>query len=294
MSEALKAKVRSDKLRQNPLALMRAVLADQWFSKLRRALYLALRAQVYEVAKRVEIGLTEPVTDSMEIQWYNEMVTTKRPMVMAMVESGRELGELEMAGRSGQPWEGLVDRELAIQILGKQGEADAVDDFLLRARTEDVEKYLKTTSKLETRTSRAKYQKLYENAVSFWDAEKQQGLTPAQMAKQIRAKGLALSDTRANLMARTISQWAHNEGVHQIYQEQGVQAEEWVVTLDDVLCPHCRAMDGVTVATADPFIPASPAQPAILVNDGQTLKVPFDVQHPPLHPYCRCVIVPVI
>ena len=62
-----------------------------------------------------------------------------------------------------------------------------------------------------------------------------------------------------------------------------------LVTPDDALCEFCAVMDGVKIRTADNFLPAGQRLEGA---EGGGLSSKFDVGHPPLHPNCRCVVVP--
>lgn len=75
---------------------------------------------------------------------------------------------------------------------------------------------------------------------------------------------------RATAMVRTETMKAVNRGIHDRYVGAGLtdEDEEWLTAIDDRTCDEC------------------------LANDGKTIKEIGE--RPPLHPNCRCTIIPKI
>ena len=75
------------------------------------------------------------------------------------------------------------------------------------------------------------------------------------------------------------------------YQQAGVEMVEWLPASD--ACPYCAALKGKRWATGgelfklgDEWQPQGAERP---------FRVSYEpVRHPPLHPNCRCTLVPVI
>lgn len=87
-------------------------------------------------------------------------------------------------------------------------------------------------------------------------------------------------DNRADLIARTETMTAANAGQQELWDQAvddglltGNEEQEWIVTPDDRLCPICSAMEGVNVPLGDLFD-----------VDGDQIEAP------PAHPRCRCVV----
>ena len=297
----IRGKVRDKISRDDPLILMRHALADRWHSRFKKVVFKELKRQVNEAADRVEGGLIHPVTDSMETQWSRKLLEIKRGPTMSMVKNGIELTDSAGFGANSLKWfpevlgpgwdmfKGKADPIVGLEAVGY----DSEDIFLHQAWVQDVETYLGETSRVETATTRKKIDELYRNANSYWDEEKERGLTPREVARQIREHGITQSVTRAELISRTTTMWAYNEGAHLSYVEAGVRAETWVCAVDDVLCEFCVQMDGQTVRTEDPFLPAGTEFGGL---EGGVLDIPSEwpITHPPLHPMCRCALIPVI
>jgi hypothetical protein len=97
---------------------------------------------------------------------------------------------------------------------------------------------------------------------------------------------------RAERIARDQVIRASNFGAEQSYIQSGVVAEkEWIVSLDDRLCPYCEPMQGKRMALGMVFF----QQGDRLLEGEQQLKLDYeDIFHPPLHPHCRCTLAPVL
>jgi len=93
---------------------------------------------------------------------------------------------------------------------------------------------------------------------------------------------------RAQRIARSEVIRASNYGQEQAYIQSGVvDAKEWVAAFDDRTCPYCSKMDGRIIGLGQNFF-----------NRGDTfqgLNLNYeDIKGPPLHPSCRCTLVPIV
>ena len=98
---------------------------------------------------------------------------------------------------------------------------------------------------------------------------------------------------RAEKIARTESIWAYNSGAVAGYQQSRVvKGKEWLTAKDDRLCQFCEPMDGVTVELEQNYFGMGEVFEG---NKGGNLTFGYeDIGHPPLHPQCRCTIIPVL
>ena len=94
---------------------------------------------------------------------------------------------------------------------------------------------------------------------------------------------------RATTIARTETIRAANEGSRAVYKSAGVNKMTWVASTD--ACPYCQGLDGTTVSVDEPFLkttdhfePEGSARPLNLKYG--------DIPSPPVHPGCRCTIIP--
>lgn len=98
---------------------------------------------------------------------------------------------------------------------------------------------------------------------------------------------------QATVIARTETIWAWNEGAVQGYIQSGVVTrKEWVTAHDDRTCEFCPEMDGKVVSVETEFFNKGDE---MIGSAGGTLHFDYEgIGHPPLHPQCRCAIVPVV
>jgi HK97 family phage portal protein len=98
---------------------------------------------------------------------------------------------------------------------------------------------------------------------------------------------------RRELIARTETIRASARGTQALYQEWGVEGKEWLTTDDDRTCPWCFSLNGKTIGTAATYYPQGGS---LTVGEGdaaRTMTFDYeDIEGPPLHPDCRCVLLP--
>ncbi len=124
------------------------------------------------------------------------------------------------------------------------------------------------------------------------------GIEASEGAVQIRNRIRLLYDDsftkfRAARIARTETIWAHNEGRLQGYMQSGVvTAKKWITSRDDRVCEFCQAMADKVFDLQTSFVPEGDTFAGV---EGGTLVSTYeDIRHPPLHPLCRCSIVPIL
>ena len=185
--------------------------------------------------------------------------------------------------------------DLAGKLLGRPGFANiepAHKSSLLGIEfsrpPEMIGKYLNTklsqwiqaSSTIETATSADRYETLWRRMVEA-------GITDSNaLGRAIMDFGLADTQSRARLMARTTSIYSYNAGALEQYTQAGVEEKEWLVTIDDATCETCKMMDGRREKVGNPFEDAG-------AKVG-TLTIGMAIDNPPLHPNCRCCLVPVV
>jgi len=118
-----------------------------------------------------------------------------------------------------------------------------------------------------------------------------EGMTVDELADRIEQKGFDAA--RARTIARTESTRAYTEGQVEAWKQTGmVTGKKWLVAPEP--CPFCEAIgrDDLTKGMSDSFYKVGDS---ITASDGSRFVVNFDnVTGPPLHPNCRCTIVPVL
>jgi SPP1 gp7 family putative phage head morphogenesis protein len=96
----------------------------------------------------------------------------------------------------------------------------------------------------------------------------------------------------SDLVARTETIRASNAGAIESYKQSGVvRAKEWLCTEDDRLCEFCSAMNGTIIELDDNFFDEGDD----FTLGKNSLAMDYeDVGGPPLHPNCRCTLIPVV
>jgi len=290
-------------------AMLRSARADGWFPRVRDIARKLLQQHFVDVAKRVRRGELNLIPADLVDAWEREWVFEMQQLMARMVEEGfidtrNEFGAEDM-GKS------FVDRmvrgkqselelpDTGINVLFQEpqigtealtvSEAATVDpEFLIRADFSRIQKHIDAVASGVTKRSSKVIQAVFNRSADRGD-------TPSKIARELTKQGAARSAPRARMIARTETIWAYNEGAEQRYSSMGVQAKEWVVTNDDLLCPWCEPMDGIIVAVGGPFFGEGESH-IVIDKKGKERKldIAIEVAHPPLHPNCRCTLVPVI
>jgi SPP1 gp7 family putative phage head morphogenesis protein len=106
-------------------------------------------------------------------------------------------------------------------------------------------------------------------------------------------------DTRAKAerVVRTETIWAHNEGTVIAWKDSGVvTAVKWDTVPDDRRCPYCKSMHGKQKSLDGTWF--DKGESLTVTGDAGnpiTLKFGYEsIVHPPLHPNCRCQLIPII
>lgn len=93
---------------------------------------------------------------------------------------------------------------------------------------------------------------------------------------------------RAQRIARSEVIRASNYGQEQAYIQSGVvSGKEWLTSFDERTCPACGAMDGRIIGLNQNYFNRGD------IFQGFNLNYE-DIKGPPLHPNCRCTLVPVV
>jgi hypothetical protein len=97
---------------------------------------------------------------------------------------------------------------------------------------------------------------------------------------------------RAELIARSETIRSSNAGAIAAYKGAGIVKKEWLLTEDDRLCEFCRPMKGKITGIDQNFYNLGDQ---VTGDAGGVLKVNYEhIGYPPLHPMCRCAILPVV
>lgn len=297
------------KMRSNPaVAIRRAAISDGWLPKMRRAMRAQLAMQVKEAGQAVGEGRQKWAAEFVP-RWAKSLAAAKLPLMLAMTMDGYHLAEVEF-GKKAAIREMLAKDEIILEMappappisLGELETAFGHEAYLAQRLQTPVGDWVTMTSKWETETSSREIERIVRKAAN-------EGLTPRETQKLLLGQlvteaeirdlpvaALARAKTRAELMARTTTIWSYNEGAKQLYADEGVGGMSWLTTSDDALCDFCEMFDGMEIPINDRFVAAgsrlegerleSTEFGEFLMPTGGHIDIPFDVEHPPLHPNC--------
>jgi hypothetical protein len=119
----------------------------------------------------------------------------------------------------------------------------------------------------------------------------EEGKTIDELAADLEDKGF--DSKRARVIARTESARGYVQGQVEAWKQSGVvTGKKWLVAPDP--CPFCEAIGsaGATKGMSDTFINIGES---LTAADGSRFVIDFEnVSGPPLHPNCRCDLIPVL
>ena len=117
----------------------------------------------------------------------------------------------------------------------------------------------------------------------------QEGESISQLVKRINEVYFEASTTRAERIARTETIAVSNDAANEAYlQSPLVVSKEWHTEIDG--CDFCQAMNGMVVGKTETFLENGQSVSA----GDKEFEVDYgNVEFPPLHPNCKCAILPV-
>lgn len=96
---------------------------------------------------------------------------------------------------------------------------------------------------------------------------------------------------KADMIARTEVSRATGYAQEEVYKEGGAVGKQWITADDERTCEFCSEMDGVIVGTDENFVEKGDD---FAGASGGVLSIGYsDVKSAPLHPSCRCDLIPV-
>jgi HK97 family phage portal protein len=118
----------------------------------------------------------------------------------------------------------------------------------------------------------------------------QNGDSVAKLRKKVEEVYNHATSVRSEMIARSETIAASNQAALEAYhQSPVVAAQEWFAEPD--CCEFCAGLDGKTVGLSSNFANLGEM---VEGKDGGMYNIDYmDLTHPPLHPNCRCAILPV-
>lgn len=119
-----------------------------------------------------------------------------------------------------------------------------------------------------------------------------EGESVEELKKRILEQYTSLEVYQAETIARTEVSRATNFATIDAFKQSGVvEGKEWIVTPDDRLCEFCAAMEETYNAQAKLDEDYFKKGDEVVGINGGVLSIGYDdIEGPPLHPNCRCVL----
>jgi hypothetical protein len=242
------------------------------------ALLLLLEDMAEEVSRRIELG-QYPIPISGQHVWEKQLLALQlTPGRTASLLGYNFAAEL------------MTSLQRATHSLSEDTMAAG---FLYAS----IDEYFERASKRQANTFIRKVESTYKKSTERLDAEGTT-LTAEALSKAVMLDMKKFNETYAKMVAVTGMVWASREGSVKAYLKAGVVKWKWVTRGDDKVCPFCSELEGTVVSTGAFFVQANTRFPAQKLNaaGGEVtvyLQTPeWNIQHPPLHNFCRCVILP--
>ncbi len=172
---------------------------------------------------------------------------------------------------------------LALLYAGEEEKEFKVTQSLLQIITENTSKMAKNFND-ETLT---RLNKTLNEGIS-------DGESLGKLKKRVEAVYSKSKGYRSVRIARTETLKASNDATAQAYEQTGyIKEKKWYANPGH--CPQCAAFDGKSITLKSSFLAQGESYTYTDDNgDEQTKENSYDsVDNPPLHPSCRCTIIPV-
>jgi HK97 family phage portal protein len=259
----------------NPLALVQGALgirkrAELWFDKLKDAATDAFKLQAQDVLEAVKRAFPQGAA-----------AQAKADDPGNFGSAADRVAELQAA------WQAKMDElfgGLFSEIIGEAAEQAGFMlgvefDLSSAAQQKFVKDYVFRLSKITSQTSLDDVKNIILTAQT-------DGLSYREMVGQLKDKFAEWSKYRAEMVARTETIRASNYGAKEAYRSNGITKLEWLSAGDG--CEDCLEKNGKVVGIEGNFANLGDELPS-----GATVTYE-DVGAPPLHPHCRCTIIPVL
>lgn len=146
-----------------------------------------------------------------------------------------------------------------------------------------------------------KFRNINEETASLLNAELRKAVEAGegipQITKRIRTLFTGMQKERAYMIARTETLRAMNAGTEESYIQSGVVISKvWLTALDERTCPFCSEMNGKELGLGGVWYEQGSVM-TVIDAEGKERNLSLNYEpilRPPLHPYCRCCLKPVV
>ena len=271
-----------------------------FIARMKAKVLRVLRIQEKEAVDRIKQGM-HPVPTDYQTRWSEQLYFAEIKDGMGAFRSGYSIAQSQMEMLILANTKEVTSVPLVPFVGAGQG-----DDFLLSPTEQRVSQYFRATSTKQAKTHADQIDSIFEWSKNNLNINPDTGravatgLNPIEIAN-ISNSMQGWSKNYSNLVARTGTVWAHNEGAQERYIQSGVVTHKrWYATADERTCPFCAELHNTVVGVSSSFAGAGEELTGIAENANgelveQTMTLPdWETEHPPVHPMCRCTIIPEI
>lgn len=227
--------------------------------------------------------------------------STQADQFMDWLERQEKEGLLRIIERNDNPFirssyeRGLDHAERELRTAGMQTGDVPVQEIFNRPVHQDAVQllYTRNLQELQGITEAMNQQITRELADGF-----QKGLNPRDVARNITDRVNKVGKHRATVMARTEIINAHSEATLNRYERMGVEnvtvRAELSTAGDNRVCPICASLEGKTYSLQEARSSSFDFDPSEVDMDTTPSMSGSYRMRPPLHPQCRCALVPVV
>lgn len=206
------------------------------------------------------------------------------------------------AAQNGQ---NLIDQESAVQDAVSQFSPILREAMIISGNHANnligVDEPYIPTKEVDTRKELREQIEKFATSMVETDVEKmvnalasglEEGLSIQQIRSNLEDQIADFTRNQAERVTRTEVLKSSNLGAQDAFEQSGVVVQkQWLTAQDDRVDPLCMAMNGKIVDTQSKFF----EQGETFEAGGQKLDLSYsDTPYPPLHPFCRCTIIPVV
>jgi HK97 family phage portal protein len=235
----------------------------------------SLHAKTYahaDTAERKALTALQPILDAMEA----DALTVAKRKEFAFAENDYEERIAAVLGISEEELILAVGREV-LDLLQKDAEFILTPELVAEFIREST---LQAATSFTTSTKEAIARLLEDGRAA--------GLSYPKIARQIRERFAELARFEAQRLVRTEMSRAATAGTLAAYEQSGVvRAKEWWTAEDERVCPSCGGMHGKVMGVRDEYFAKDDEYEGLRFSYGA-------IQGPPLHPQCRCALLPVL
>lgn len=213
-----------------------------------------------------------------------------------------ESGDYEFEWLESDEWINMT-AEAVLYVMEQQtavGYAQGLSALKSAKGKKDIEGALRFTREYRFKFASRNHKKTRTRLKRALNKAIREGKEPHELAGEVRKIfSRSAKRSRADMIARTEMKRATEAGQIRAWRDEGVVAKEW--SAQDDACPFCQTMDGRRTTlwgnfhkVGDTMKPSAEVAERLGLTSTPTMTFGYEsVKHPPLHPNCNCVLIPI-